>query len=648
MDEHVLVGLTAVIGLGIAAQWFAWRLKLPAILLLLLAGFAAGPISGLFTENGTPWLDPDGLFGDILFPAVSLSVAVILFEGGLTLKLSEFKVVGAAVRNLVTVGVLVTWGVLSVAARYILGFDWPLSLLFGAMLTVTGPTVIGPLLRQVRPTGATGTVLKWEGILVDPVGAVLAVLVLEAIVASMHLQGAGGQAGHLTAEIGRAIVFTIVDGLLIGGAAAALLIVLMKRYWVPDFLQSPVTLVLAVVAFATSNHFREESGLLAVTVMGMVLANQKFAPVKHIIEFKENLRVLLISGLFILLSARLPLETVQAIGWGHLGFLLVVIFVARPLSVFASTFGTKLDFKQKLLIGFIAPRGIVAAAIASVFALKLSKEGYAGAEQLVPAMFLVIVGTITFCGLCAGPLARWLGQSAVDPQGVLFVGAQGWVREIALALDREGFETMLIDTNRANTRAARMAGLETVTGSILSEEVEEHLDLSRFSRLIALTGNDEANALAAVHMIEAFGRKEIYQIAPQSKEAGAAKEHAQDEAHALTGRFLVARDFPYKSFADRFARGAEVKATKLSDAFGWEEYQQHNGDRATPMFLVAGAGKLQVFTASEAPRPVSGNTVIGLIEPEMGMVVGKGREGDVEAIVEGEDSEGISRPNLPG
>lgn len=648
MYEHVLVGVTAVIGLGIAAQWFAWRLKLPAILLLLLAGFSAGPLSGWLRDDGKPWLSPDALFGDVLFPIVSLSVAIILFEGGLTLKLAEFKEVGKAVRRLVTWGVLITWGVLAVAAKYILGFDWSMSLLFGAMLTVTGPTVIGPLLRQVRPTGSTGTVLKWEGILIDPVGAVLAVLVLEAIIAKLHFTGlVENQGTHMAMEIGRAIVFTIVDGVLIGGIAAGLLIVLMKRYWVPDFLQSPVTLVLVIVAFAASNHFREESGLLAVTVMGMVLANQKFTPVKHIIEFKENLRVLLISSLFILLSARLPLDAVKEIGWDHFVFLAVVIFVARPVSVWISTIGTGLTNKQRLLIGMIGPRGIVAAAIASVFALKLAAEGVGEAEALVPAMFLVIVGTIAFAGLTASPLARWLGQSAVDPQGVLFVGAQGWVREIALALQREGFDTMLVDTNRNNTKAARMAGLETTTGSILNEHVEENIDFARFSRLIAMTGNDEANSLAAIQMTEIFGRKEIYQVAPHAKDQRMVKDQVQDDAHPLTGRFLVGRDFPFKSYVERFVRGAEVKATKLTDEFGWETYQQHNGDRATPLFLVTNAGQLRVFTAADSPKPSGGNTVIAIIDPEMGMVVGRGKEGDVEAVVEKEVSEKV-KPNLPG
>lgn len=617
MEHGALMGLTAVVGLGIAAQWLAWRLKLPAILLLLLAGFAAGPISGMFLEH--PWLSPNELMGELLFPVVSLSVAVILFEGGLTLKLAEFKEVGTSVRNLVSIGVVVTWVVVAAAGHYILGFDWGISLLLGAILTVTGPTVIGPLLRQVRPLGSTGTVLKWEGILIDPVGAVLAVLVFEALRSAAGFQGDIDQeAKHLAVEAARSILFTILDGTLMGAAAAGLLVLLMNRYWVPDFLQSAVTLMVVGVAFTLSNMLQEESGLLAVTIMGVVMANQKFTPVKHIIEFKENLRVLLISVLFILLSARLELDVIKQIGWAHLAFLVVVIFVARPASVFASTVGSKLTWKQRLLIALIAPRGIVAAAIASVFAIRLSAEGVDGADGLVPAVFLVIVGTITFCGLCATPIARMLGQAATDPQGVLFVGAQTWAREIAMALKREGFDTLLVDTNRDNTRAARMQGLPTKTGSVLSEHVEHELDLSRISKMIAMTANDEANALACMQMIEAFGRKEVYQLAPHARDERMVRDQIQDDAHPLTGRFLVGRSLSYADMCKRFEKGAEVKATKLTEEFEYDDYQALHGERAVPLFLVTNAGKLRVFTANDPPKPTPGNTVIGIIEPAVG------------------------------
>lgn len=618
-------GIVTVVGLGVGAQWLAWRLKLPAILLLLLAGFGVGPVSGLFLEDG-PWLSPDAILGELLFPIVSLSVAVILFEGGLTLKGVEWKQVGRAVISLCSVGVLITWAVCAAAAHWILGLDAGISLLLGAMLTVTGPTVVGPLLRQVRPVGPTATTLKWEGILIDPVGALLAVLVFSGLMVAVNDSTAGLPTGEIALEVARSVGGELAAGLIFGFAAAGLLVVMMKRYWLPDYLQNPVTLALVGLAFTASNHFQEESGLLAVTVMGVVVANQKWAPVRHIIDFKENLTVLLIASLFILLSARVDLGVVKQIGWPHLGFLAVVLFVARPLSVFVSTIGCGLTLAQRTMISVIAPRGIVAAAIASVFALRLEGAGYAGHEQLVPAVFLVIVGTIAFAGLLAKPIARLLGQTAGDADGVLFVGAHGWVRHIAESLQREGYRVHLIDTNRDNVRDARMAGLPATPGSLLNEHTEERLDLSGLTMLMAMTRNDEANALAAVHMIEAFGRQKVYQVAPHGHDNSAAKDRVQDDAHPLTGRFLVGSGFDYEHFGDAFAAGAELRFTKLTEAFGWEHYLQQHGDRATPLMLGDANGRLRVFTATDPPEPAAGQTVIALVQPEPGSAKARAAE----------------------
>ncbi|MEE9405733.1 MAG: sodium:proton antiporter [Algisphaera sp.] len=617
-DDHsatLMWGIVAVVGLGVSAQWLAWRLKLPAILMLLLAGFGAGPMSGLFLEHG-PWLSPDRLLGDLLFPVVSLSVAIVLFEGGLTLKSLEWKTVGRAVIQLCSIGVLITWCVCGVAAHYVLGLDWGIALLLGAMLTVTGPTVVGPLLRQVKPVGSTATTLKWEGILIDPVGALLAVLVFEGLMVSVGHGSESLPTREIALETTRAMGGALAAGILCGMMAAGLLVLLMKRYWLPDYLQNPVTLALVGVAFAASNYFQEESGLLAVTVMGVAMANQRMTPVRHIIDFKENLTVLLIASLFILLSSRVDIEVIKQIGWPHLAFLLIVMFVARPVSVMISTIGCGLKFKQRLLISLIAPRGIVAAAIASVFALRLTDAGYAGADQLVPAVFLVIVGTIAFAGLLAKPIARALGQTAGDADGVLFVGAHAWAREIAGVLHREGFAVHLIDTNRDNVQAARMAGMPATNGSLLSEHVEGRLELAGLTKLIALTANDEANALAAVHMIESFGRKEVYQVAPHGHDQRMAKDQMQDDVHPLTGRFFVDNQLTYGRIAELFAAGAELKATKLTEAFDWNAYIKRQGDRATPLFLLLPGHRLQVLTAAETPQPAAGQTVVALVRPE--------------------------------
>ena len=299
MSQLVLISLAGIIVLGIVAQLLAARLRLPSILILLIFGFLAGPVSG--------FLRPDELFGQLLFPFISISVALILYEGGLSLKVSDLPRVGGVVRNLVTIGALLTWGIGTVAAYLIFDLDFGLATLLGAVLVVTGPTVIGPLLRHIRPAGSVGSILMWEGIVIDPIGAVLAVLVFEAI-------SGGGQG--TTAHLSVTIVKTVVFGGGLGLLAAALLTLLIHRYWVPDFLQNAVSLMLVVAAFTGANVLQHEAGLLAVTVMGIALANQKYVDIKHIVEFKENLRVLLISSLFILLAARLQPSDLKNVAVG--------------------------------------------------------------------------------------------------------------------------------------------------------------------------------------------------------------------------------------------------------------------------------------------------------------------------------------------
>ena len=398
MTENLLIAVASIITLGIAAEWFAWRIGLPSILVLLVFGFLAGPLTG--------FLDPDVMLGDLLFPIVSISVAVILFEGGASLRIGELRQIGGVVRNLVTIGVALTWVLAATAAYLFLGLDPAAAALLGAILVVTGPTVIVPLLRQMRPVPQVASTLKWEGILIDPIGAVLAVLVFEAVVA--------GGLERATA----AVLLGLLKTLLIGGLAAALgvgiLVFLMDRQWVPDFLQSPLALMVVVTAFAASNAMQSESGLLTATLMGVALANQKAVEVRHILEFKENLRVLLISSLFILLAARLELSDLARIGLPELAFLATLVLVIRPLSVAVSTLGSELEWRERIMVAFVAPRGIVAAAVSSMFALELAHAGHE-AYQLASLTFMVIIGTVAIYGLGSTPLARLLGVSKPDP-----------------------------------------------------------------------------------------------------------------------------------------------------------------------------------------------------------------------------------------
>ncbi len=594
MAEQILIGIAGIVILGVGAQWLAWRLRVPSILLLLVFGFVAGPVTG--------FLDPDALLGELLVPIVSISVAIILFEGGLSLRFSEIRKVSSVVRNLTTVGILITWAIGAAAARFFLELDLPLAVLLGAIAALTGPTVIIPLLRHVRPTSSLGSILKWEGILNDPIGAMLAVLVFQAILA--------GGLREATALALTGFFKTVSVGVLVGAAGAGLIVLLLRRYWIPDFLHNAVSLMMVVGAFTFSNSLQSESGLLAVTVMGVALANQKVVTVGHILEFKENLRVLLISCLFILLAARLKASYVIQVGTGIVAFLGVLMVVARPLVVAVSTLGSSLKLREKAFLSWVAPRGIVAAAVASVFALRLAEAGYPEAERLVPLTFMVITGTVAVYGLTASPLAKWL-KVASSPQGVLIVGAHAWARDIATTLKAEDYGVMLVDTNWTNISAARMAGLPAFYGSALSEDLSRGTELEGIGRLLALTPNDEVNSLAALQFGKLFGRSEVYQLPTADKE----EDQREATSEHLHGRRLFGDQATYAHLTTQFTSGAVIKKIKLSDEFGPEAFQARYGETATNMFLITEAGELVVLAADSAVEPRAGQTLISLVRP---------------------------------
>lgn len=600
MTEELLLGLASILVLGVGAQWFAWRLRLPSILLLLLVGFVAGPVTGL--------INPDELLGPLLFPIVSISVAIILFEGGMTLRFAELPQLRSAIFRLISVGALVTWLVAAVSARFILDLPWDLAVLLGAILIVTGPTVIGPLLRQIKPKGQVGAALKWEGILIDPVGAVLAVLVFEAIL--------GGEFQQAGAVIISGVITTLLIGIGLGALGAICIVALLRRYIIPDHLETGVTLLFVVLAFAVSNLLHPESGLLTVTVMGLTLANQTFITVKRIAEFKENLQVLLVGTLFVLLAARIEPQSFLQFGWSSVLFIAVLILVARPLAIFISTLGSNLTRRERLFMVWMAPRGIVAASVASIFSFELVEEGMVAAAQLTPLTFLVIISTVAFYGLTAGPVARRLDIAEEDPQGVLIIGAHAFSRAIAAVLEGQGFVAKLLDTNWHNIRQGRKMGLTTHYGNALSDEVLEDLDLTGIGRLLAMTPNNEVNSLAAIHFPEVFSISEIYQL-PMAEMDDTTTSNTVTPAH-LTGRFLFGEELTYANLYEKFRSGATIKATGLTNVFSYQDFQEQYGDRATPLFLVTVRKKLLIFTTDHKPTPRPGQTVISLVEPRGG------------------------------
>jgi NhaP-type Na+/H+ or K+/H+ antiporter len=592
MSENFLIGLSAIIVLGIVAQWIAWRIQIPSILVLLITGFLAGPVTG--------FIDPGKLLGDSLFPIVSISVAIILFEGGLSLHFPKLKGVENVVRQLVSTGVIVTWITAAAAAYLLLDLTLSLSILLGAILVVTGPTVVIPLLQHLRVVNRIGSVARWEGIINDPIGASLAVLVFEVI------QTSAGES--VTTVILSGFIKTTFLGIGLGFVGAVIMVLLMKRYWIPDYLQSPFALMMAVFVFAASNYFQHESGLLAVTMMGIFLANQKYVTIQHIAEFKENLRVLLISGLFILLAARLQISSLSYINLNSFIFLAVLIFVARPLAVWLSTIRSQLNWKERVFLFWMAPRGIVAAAVSSVFALALLEGNHQQAVVLVPLTFLVIIGTVTFYGLTAAPVARWLGLAKSNPQGVIFVGAHDWARAMARELQDTGIQVLLADSNYQNISSARIEGLPTYYGNILSESAIDEIDTSGLGRLIALTANDEVNSLAALHFMEIFERAEVYHLPENTKRGGSKSEVSR----ILKGRTLFGNDINYDTLSNLFSDGAELKSTPLSEEFDYQDFRKHYKNSYIPLFLVDEDGNLTVIATDNTPTPEPGQTLISL------------------------------------
>lgn len=587
----LLAYLAFLLLLGVVAQWVAWRLKLPSILLLLVFGFALSQATGTRIDN---YLASESA----LLSLVGFFVAIILFEGGLTLKFSELREAGTPVLKLCTLGVVYSFALATLGARWVMGYDWLICALLGAILTVTGPTVVAPLLRLIKPRRKVASIVKWEGIVVDPIGAVLAVLVFILI-----QEGGLGQGWD---NVALAVVKTLVVGGGLGWGLAKLTEMAMARHFIPDFLETMFFLALVGVAFAASNAIQHEAGLVTVTVLGVALANQKRVSVRHILEFKENLRVLIISLLFLMLSGRIRVAELEMVWREGVLFLLVLILLVRPAAVFLANWGSKrTNWRERLFLALLAPRGIVAAAVTSVFALQITKvagehpdnEMYAGlakqAGELVPLVFLVILGTVGFYGLLAAPLARRLGLSDANPTGILFAGADPWIRVVAKGLVKEGHHCLLLDTRFEKVAAARLDGLQAVRANILSEYAEEEIDFAGLGHLVAATPNNEVNSLAVREFQHRFGKAKVWQITP----ADVGAHHQKAVASHMRGRFCFLGGPRFSELSSLVRQGAEMKATSITEIFTVEDFKKTHGENAVILFKETPGGQLSPVLA---------------------------------------------------
>jgi len=506
-----MVELAGIIILGIIAQWVAWRLKLPAILPLILIGLLVGPIATLYTDDGAKLIEPiwngtKGLFpGEGLYYFVSLAISIILFEGGLTLKRSEIRNVGPVITKLITLGSLVTFFGAGIAAHFIFGLSWQISFLFSALIIVTGPTVITPILRNIPLKKDVSTVLKWEGILIDPIGALAAVLVFE------FISVGEGQGYTMTAliEFGKILLF----GFTFGFTFAHALTFIIKKNFIPHYLLNVVSLSSVLLVFVMSDVFAHESGLLAVVVMGMVMGNTELPNLKELLYFKESLSVLLISILFILLAANINIADLQLIlNWKTAVLFAVIVFLIRPLGVFLSSAGSELKLNEKIFIGWVGPRGIVAAGIASLFGSKLLARGEPGAEYITPLVFVIVLGTVLLNATTARFFAKVIGVFLKKSEGILIIGGSKVSRLIADYLHKNNRHVVLIDNNQTNISKAKKLGLEAFTANIYSDSLADNIELNDIGYLMALTGNSDINQYAVDKFGKQFGENGSFRL----------------------------------------------------------------------------------------------------------------------------------------
>ncbi|MFC7292441.1 cation:proton antiporter [Hirschia litorea] len=643
MHDNLILAVAIIGVLGIGAQWLAWRFQAPAIVLMSVAGLFVGPFwAWMF---GHPLLNPSEVFAtggvdahgkaisSLLGPIISLAVAVILFEGGLNLRFHELRESGKAVMRLIFIGTPIAWGLGTLAAHYAAGLSWPVAILFAGILVVTGPTVIMPLLRQSKLGGKVGSTLKWEGIVNDPVGALLAVVVYEAL----RVLNAGENPLYAAGWI---FVAAVMAGCL-GVAFGYGLVHMFRRGWAPEYLKAPILLSGVIACYSLAEMIEHETGLVAVTVFGMALANARFASLQEVRKFKENIAVLLISGVFVILTADLtPQDIASAFNFPTFAFLFCMLFIVRPISAGLTTLGA-LKPKESALIGWIAPRGIVAVAISGFFAERMVADGYEDASRLTTLAFAMAITTVVLHGFTIKPIARWLGLVRVNRPGTLIVGSTPWSVGFAKCLSDAGADVILADSNFGRLRGARQANLDRFYGEVVSEGAELQLDHSKFDSVVAVSANDPYNALVCSHFGPELGRNHAFQLASQDLE----EDNPRAINLAARGQTLGGRGRTYDALIRDTYRGWTFSKTTLTEGFTLENLKAKRPD-ADLLAELRPDGSMVFLGPSRSAKGGVGVTVISF-GPETAVTEPETKDGADEAEAENADTSSTENEALP-
>ncbi len=579
-----------VVALGVGAQWLAWRYRVPAIVLLALSGLFAGPVFG--------WINPSEDIGPLLRPIIGLCVAVILFEGGLSLRFHELREAASGIKRLCSIGAAFAWLVGSLCAYSFGQLSLPVSMVFGAIIVVTGPTVIIPMLRQAGLNRRTASYLKWEGILNDPVGALLAVLMVQYFVFS----GDAATSDQVFVTMG----WGVLAALALGTSGAWLLGQTFQHNWAPDYLKAPLSLGLVLVVYVVANTVQHEAGLLATTVMGVVMGNMDLPNMESMRRFKEYITILMVSSVFVLLTADLEPEILLHLNWHAVALVVAVLFLVRPMAVLLATSFTDMAWRDRILVSWIAPRGIVAAAVAGVFGPELVDAGYPDGDLLVPLIFSVIFATVLLHGFTITYLARWLGL-ANDPHGVLIAGASPWSTELARYLNKElGIQVLLVDSSWHRLREARLAGVPVIYGDVLSENVVNSLELTEIGCVLGATSNDAYNSLVCNQFTAQMEGRQVFQLPMYSDDSNGAR----GTTRALAGIAAFSENAQYEELWRCHFQSWKFFKTRITEGYSYEDFQRDCPTGAMLIGTLREDGSFRFYSRLSPTRPRAGDTVV--------------------------------------